>query len=196
MRRSNRTPSIVPRGGGGQNVCLVMDDLGRNGQVWRSADVGADKIEAVILDVLEGQYKIPVRVVPFPTPPKSGPQDVSADVAQELRRRCNLQQRDILFFLQGVVGRSEGRYRDFRVATARCSWSDRGVVRTIPRTDRVVDGSHLQDPAGRRNLYPQAATGAARRQGMADRNALPDPGIRFCRSGRVRADRRFARAAP
>ncbi len=114
MRRSNRTPSIVPRGGGGQNVCLVMDDLGRNGQVWRSADVEATEFEAVILDVLEGQYKIPVRVVPFNTAEKWS-QDVSADVAQELRRRCNLQQRDILFFLQGVVGRSEGRYRDFRL---------------------------------------------------------------------------------
>jgi hypothetical protein len=40
---------------------------------------------------------------------------VSADVAQELRRRCDLQQRDIPFFLQDFVDRYEGRYRDIQL---------------------------------------------------------------------------------
>jgi hypothetical protein len=35
--------------------------------------------------------------------------DVSADVAQELRWCCDLQQRDIPFFLQDFVDRYEGR---------------------------------------------------------------------------------------
>jgi hypothetical protein len=50
MRRSNWTPSIVPRGDG-HNVYLVMDDLGRLGRVWREADDSAAELEAVILDL-------------------------------------------------------------------------------------------------------------------------------------------------
>src|ERR1700682_1059253 len=107
MRRSNWTPSIVPRGDD-QNVYLVMDDLGRQGRVWREADTETADLETIILDLLEGQYKSPIRVVSFNTA-QHWSQDVSADVAQELRRRCDLQQRDIPFFLQDFVDRYEGR---------------------------------------------------------------------------------------
>jgi hypothetical protein len=113
MRRSNWTPSIVPRGDD-QNVYLVMDDLGGLGRVWREADAGAAELEAVILDLLQGQYKSPIRVVSFNTA-EHWSQDVSADVAQELRRRCDLQQRDIPFFLQDFVDRYEGRYHDIQL---------------------------------------------------------------------------------
>jgi hypothetical protein len=113
MRKSGWTPSIVP-GGDDQNVYLVMDDLGRLGPVWREADDRAAGLEAVILDLLQGQYKSPVRVVGFNTA-EHWSQDVSADVAQELRRRCDLQQRDIPFFLQDFVDRYEGRYRDIQL---------------------------------------------------------------------------------
>jgi hypothetical protein len=113
MRKSGWTPSIVP-GGDDQNVYLVMDDLGRLGPVWREADDRAAELEAVILDLLQGQYKSPVRVVGFNTA-EHWSQDVSADVAQELRRRCDLQQRDIPFFLQDFVARYEGRYHDIQL---------------------------------------------------------------------------------
>ena len=36
--------------------------------------------------------------------------DVSADVAQELRQRCDPQLRDVPFFLQPFADRHEGRY--------------------------------------------------------------------------------------
>jgi hypothetical protein len=113
MHRSNWTPSIVP-GGDDHNVYLVMDDLGRLGPVWREADGRAAELEAVILDLLQGQYKSPIRVVAFNTAERWS-QDVSADVAQELRRRCDLQQCDIPFFLQDFVDRYEGRYRDIQL---------------------------------------------------------------------------------
>jgi hypothetical protein len=48
----------------------------------------------VILDLHEGQYKDPARVVAFNTA-EGWSQDVSADIAQELRRRCDLQLRDV-----------------------------------------------------------------------------------------------------
>ena len=72
------------------------------------------ELEAVILDLLAGQYKSPIRVAAFNTA-EHWSQDVSADVAQELRRRCDLQQRDIPFFLQDFVDRYEGRYHDIQL---------------------------------------------------------------------------------
>jgi hypothetical protein len=97
-----------------QNVYLVVDDFGRNGRAWREADVQDTDLETVILDMLEGQYKNPVRVVAFNTAEKWS-QDVSIDVAHELRRRCDQQQRDVPFFLQDFVDRYEGRYRDVQL---------------------------------------------------------------------------------
>jgi hypothetical protein len=41
----------------------VTDDFGRNGPVCREADVAAPDLETVIVDLLEGQYKGPIRVV-------------------------------------------------------------------------------------------------------------------------------------
>jgi hypothetical protein len=113
MRRSNWTPSIVPNDED-QNVYLVVDDFGRNGGAWREADVEATDLETVILDMLGGQYKSPLRVVAFNTTGKWS-QDVSADVAHELRQRCDLQLRDVPFFLQDFVDRHEGRYRDIQL---------------------------------------------------------------------------------
>lgn len=113
MRRSDWTPSIVPNGDD-QNVYLVVDDFGRNGRAWREADVEATNLETVILDMLEGQYKNPVRVVGFNVA-EGWSQDVSADVALELRQRCDQQMRDVPFFLQDFVDLYEGRYHDVQL---------------------------------------------------------------------------------
>jgi hypothetical protein len=113
MRKSNWRPSIVPRGDD-QNVYLVVDDLGRLGRVWPEADYDNTDLETVILGLLEGQYKNPLRVVAF-NPAENWSQDVSVDVAHELRRRCDLQLRDIPFFLQDFGDRYEGRYRDVQL---------------------------------------------------------------------------------
>ena len=106
------TPSIVPNGDD-QTVYLVLDDLGGS-RVWRETDAETTDLETVIVDLLDGQYKNPSRVVGFNTS-EGWSQDVSADVAKELRRRCDLQLRDIPFFLQDFVDRYEGRYRDFQL---------------------------------------------------------------------------------
>jgi hypothetical protein len=42
-------------------------------------------------------------------------QDVSADVAHELRQRCDLQMRDVPCFFQDLVGQYEGRCRDVQL---------------------------------------------------------------------------------
>jgi hypothetical protein len=113
MPRTGWTPSIVPKGND-ESVYLVVDDFGRNGRVYREADVETTDLETVILDLLEGQYQSPVRVVAFNTAEKWS-QDVSADVAHELRQRCVLQMRDVPFFLQDFVDQYEGRYRDVQL---------------------------------------------------------------------------------
>jgi hypothetical protein len=113
MRKSNWTPSIVPRGDD-QSVYLVIDDLGRLGRARRETDVEATDLETIILDLLEGQYKNPIRVVGFTTA-DGWSQDVSAEVAAELRQRCDLQLRDVPFYLQDFVDRYEGRYHDVQL---------------------------------------------------------------------------------
>jgi hypothetical protein len=109
MRKSEWTPSIVP-GCGDYNVDLVAESLGRLGQVWREADCEATDLETVIQDLLTGQYSDPIRVIAFNTA-EGWSQDVSEDVAEELRRRCDLQLRDVPSSIQDFVERHEGHDR-------------------------------------------------------------------------------------
>jgi hypothetical protein len=103
------TPSIVPNGDD-QNVYLVVDDFGRNGRVYRETGVETTDLETVILDLLAGEYKNPIRVVAFNTV-EGWSQDASEDIAQELRRRCDLQMRDVPSGIQDFVERHEGHGR-------------------------------------------------------------------------------------
>lgn len=112
MRR-DWTPSIVPAGDD-QTVYLVADDLGKLGSVWRETDADATDLETVISDLLTGQYHSPIRVIAFNTVERWS-EDVSEDVAHELRRRCDLQMRDIPFYLQDFTDRYEGRYSDIQL---------------------------------------------------------------------------------
>jgi hypothetical protein len=89
LRQSNWTPSIVPRGDD-HDVYLVVDDLGRLGRVWREADYEATDLETVISDLFTGQYDGADHVVSFNTA-EGWSRDVSADIAAELRRRCDMQ---------------------------------------------------------------------------------------------------------
>ena len=113
MRRSNWTPSIVPNGND-QTVYLVADDFGKNGQAWREADRETADLETVIQGLLTGEYSSPIRVVAFNTAERWS-QDVSEDIAHELRRRCDLQMRDIPLGLQDFTDRCEGRYHDMQL---------------------------------------------------------------------------------
>jgi hypothetical protein len=112
MPRTGRAPFIVPDGDD-QNVYLVVDDSGRNGRAYRETDVENADLETVIVDLLDGQYKNPIRIVSFNC--RKMVAGCVSDVAQELRQRCNLQMRDVPFFLQEFVDRYEGRYSDVQL---------------------------------------------------------------------------------
>ena len=107
MRRSNWTPSIVPADDD-QTIYLVADDFGKIGRVWREADYEATDLETVIQDLLSGEYSNPIRVIAFNTSERWS-EDVSEDVAFELRRRCDLQMREVPSALSDFVERHEGQ---------------------------------------------------------------------------------------
>jgi hypothetical protein len=113
MHRSGWTPSIVPNEHD-QTVYIVLDDFGRNGRAYRETDVEGADLETTVMGLLEGQFSNPVRVVAFNTV-EHWSQDVSEDIAQELRSRCDLQLRDVPFFLQEFVDRYQGRFRDVQL---------------------------------------------------------------------------------
>ena len=106
MRKSHWTPSIIPSDNN-QAVYLVAEDFGKLSRVWREADYENTDLETVIQDLLSGQYNHPIRVVAFNTEERWS-EDVSEDVAHELRRRCDLQARDVPSSIQDFVERHEG----------------------------------------------------------------------------------------
>jgi hypothetical protein len=79
------SPSIVP--GIDRDVYLVLDDFGRMGCAWRETNVEDTDLEAVIDDLLEGQYSNPVCVVGFNLS-EGWVRDVSEEIARKLRQRC------------------------------------------------------------------------------------------------------------
>jgi hypothetical protein len=95
------TPSIVPNDDD-HTAYIVVDDFGPIGRAYLETDLERADLEAVIMGMLEGQYKNPVRV--------------GADVAHEVRYRCDLQMRDVPFYLEDFVERNEGRYHDVQLS--------------------------------------------------------------------------------
>jgi hypothetical protein len=95
-------------------VYLVANDFGKPGRAWAEAEYEKTDLEAVIQDLLTGQYSNPIRVVAFNTAERWS-EDVSAEIVKELRLRCDLQMRDIPFFLQDFTDRYEGRYHDIQL---------------------------------------------------------------------------------
>ena len=116
MRRSSWTPSIV-RAGDDQNVYIVIDDFGRSGRAYREADVETADLETTITSLLAGEYSNPIRVVSFNTAERWS-QDVSEDVAHEIRRRCDLQASDVPSTIQDFVERYEGNTRQLTLRLA------------------------------------------------------------------------------
>jgi hypothetical protein len=116
MSKSNWTPSIVPRADD-HDVYLVVDDLGRLGRVWREADYEATNYETVVSDLLTGQYNGAVQVVCFNSA-EGWARDFSDDIAKELRRRCDLQLRDVPSSIQDFVERYEGHGRQLSLRLA------------------------------------------------------------------------------
>jgi hypothetical protein len=99
----------VPRGDD-QNVYMVIDDLRRNGRVWPEADLEGTDLETVLTDLMSGQHRTPILVISFDVA-EGWSRDVSEDVANELRMRCDLHMRDVPSSIQDFIERHEGSSR-------------------------------------------------------------------------------------
>ena len=98
--RMRPSPSITPSND--QDIYLVLDDFGAIGCAWRETNVQDTELESVITDLLEGQYRNPIRVIGFNTA-EGWSRDVSEDVARELNRRWVGQDRELPLFLHEFV---------------------------------------------------------------------------------------------
>ena len=99
------SPSIVP--GIDRDVYLVLDDFGRGFCAWRETNVEDTDLEAVIRDLLEGQYSNPVRVVGFNVS-EGWVRDVSEAIARKVRERCAYEGRELPDSLQQLVEQAAG----------------------------------------------------------------------------------------
>jgi hypothetical protein len=107
MRKSGWMPSIVPTDD--QTAYIVVDDFGRNGRCYRETDVETADLKTTVNNLLAGEYSNPVRVIAFNTAERWS-QDVSEDVANEIRRRCDLQANDVPSKIKDFVVLHEGQH--------------------------------------------------------------------------------------
>src|SRR5712675_3534162 len=84
----NWTPSIVPTDHD-QTIYLVVNNFRHLGTAFTETVVQQADLETVIIDIMSGQYRNPVRVVAFNTA-EHWAEDVSQDVALEIQRRVDL----------------------------------------------------------------------------------------------------------
>ena len=114
MRNPGWTPSIVPNDDD-QTAYIVVEDFGPIGRSYRETDIERADLEAVIMGMLEGEFSNPVRVVAFNTAEALVAGRFGGDVAHEVRYRCDLQMRDVPFYLEYYVEQYEGRYHDVQL---------------------------------------------------------------------------------
>ena len=76
-----RSPPLVP--GFDVDVYIVLDDFGPLGRAYRETSEDRASREAVIRDLIRGEYSDPVRVVRFNTQAGTS-EDVSLEIAKEI----------------------------------------------------------------------------------------------------------------
>ena len=176
MRKSNWTPSIVPNEDD-QTVYLVADDFGRIGRAWREADYETTDLETVIQDLLTGQYSNPIRVVAFNTAERWS-EDVSEDVAHELRRRCDLQMRDVPFCLFRISSTARGPISRYAAAAAHApglTWRSSARSRRRSASRRPSPASSSRRWRRRSRRCRPASAGSTRSSSTATASRCTSP---------------------
>jgi hypothetical protein len=85
----SRTAWNVPYGAD-QTAFVVVDRLGRREGVEREIEVERTDIEAIIADLVAGQFNDPARVIAYNTL-EHWSQDISEDIALEIQSRCDIE---------------------------------------------------------------------------------------------------------
>jgi hypothetical protein len=107
MRQPNPILSVVADDAD-RTVYLVVDDFSRHGLVFRETEMARTDLETVIADLVTGQYNDPVRIVAFNTAERWA-EDVSEDVAREIRRRADIANEDLSSTVEAFVERHSRR---------------------------------------------------------------------------------------
>ena len=94
-------PQSVPYGAD-QTIYLVVEGSGPHGIARKTER--AD-IETVIADLLSGQFSDPIEVVAFNTL-EHWSDDLSKEIAKEIRCRCDIEGYDVPVYLDEFVGRA------------------------------------------------------------------------------------------
>jgi hypothetical protein len=109
-------PSIVPSAHD-QTVYLVINNFGNSGAAFPETDVDKVDLEALIGDLMSGQYSDPVRVVAFNTA-EHWAEDASEDVAREIMRRLDLAGHELPSSIQAFVDSHLGPDRQLTLRLA------------------------------------------------------------------------------
>jgi hypothetical protein len=94
-------PGLVPYGAD-QTVYVVVDSVGAKGGVCREAEIERADPEAVICDLISGQFNDPLRVVAFNTL-EHWAKDVSEDIAAEIQTRFDIEGNELPEHLRDFV---------------------------------------------------------------------------------------------
>ncbi len=101
------TPSIVPSERD-QTVYIVESDFGRHGQAYVETDTAECDLETIIRKLTSGEILDPIRVVSFNIC-EHWSEDVTEDVAREIRRRHDIIGEDVPSHIQDFVERHDGQ---------------------------------------------------------------------------------------
>jgi hypothetical protein len=102
MPRTGRMPSIVPYGAD-QTVYSVVDRCGGLGSSFPGeAEIERADLESVLSDLMWRQFNDPLRIIAFNTL-EHWSEDISADIAQEIQTRCDIEGEDVPEHIQDFV---------------------------------------------------------------------------------------------
>ena len=98
-------PLLVLASDDHQTVYLVLDNFGgRWGRSWRETDEGQTNLEALMVDLIDGQYNDPVRVVAFNLS-EGWVRDASQEIADLIAHGCARDNFDVPPFLRSFVAK-------------------------------------------------------------------------------------------
>jgi hypothetical protein len=98
-------PPLAPASEDQQTVYLVLDNFGgRMGRSWRETDEDRTSREALMIDLMDGQFHDPIRVVAFNIA-ENWARDASREIADLIAQDCERGGFDIPPFLRRFVER-------------------------------------------------------------------------------------------
>ena len=110
------TPRLVPQGKD-PVIYLVVDDFGAEGRLIREASLDDTDLETLLTDLIAGQFNAPHQVLAINLGDHWA-DDVSEDIARELRSRADATNAELPADIAEFVARHIGRERQLMLRLA------------------------------------------------------------------------------